>query len=77
MCYGTGDPQDFEVTILEDGTVKLSFANMAGDYHMRADQLAAFLAAELGGETTVTRAKPVQTAQWQGQRLSRFAVTKR
>ena len=77
MCYSSGDPQDFEVTILEDGTVKLSFGNMSGDFHMRADQLAAFLAAELGGETTVQRVKPVQQSAWQGQSLTRFAVAKK
>ena len=51
----------FTVTILEDGTVRISTSDVAGDVHKNAEDLMATLAEMLGGPQTRQARTDVKT----------------
>jgi len=45
----------FEITILEDGTVKVETGSFQGAVHLAADKLMSWIESQMGGETTRKR----------------------
>lgn len=52
MCLKTNE---FQVTVLEDGTVKVETGSVGGPEHMAAERFLVWLAEQLGGGSTRTR----------------------
>ena len=46
---------DMDITILEDGTVRVQTGEVGGPEHLVAEKMLAWLAKELGGESTRVR----------------------
>lgn len=46
------DMSEIDITILEDGTVKIETGSVGGPEHMAAEKMLVWISEQLGGETT-------------------------